>query len=49
MGDADAEILFKYNSLGAGYWRDKLHKMYNGLTPEEEMPDKEKGSVQQDQ
>ena len=45
LNAADTDIVFKYNSMAAHYWRDKLHKIYNGLVPDEEMPTKEQGQV----
>ena len=38
----------KYNSMAAHYWRDKLHQIANGLSPDEEMPSKKQGTIQQD-
>ena len=35
------DLMIKYNSLAAHYWRDKLHRLYNGLHPEDEMPSKD--------
>ena len=48
LSEPGTELLKKYNSVGAEYWRDKLHQMQNGLMPQTEIPTKEQGQVQLD-
>ena len=43
LGEPGTDILFKYNSMAGHYWRDKLHKIHNGMMPDDEMPSKDQG------
>ena len=48
LHEPGCNVLMKYNSVGAQYWRDKLHAIQNGLVPETEMPSRQQGRVQLD-
>ena len=41
LAEAGVDINMKYNSMAAHYWRNKLHQIFNGLIPDEEMPSKD--------